>query len=538
MKKKIFTIVMIVLTILCAVLTAFAIQPPIAEGTTSLYAGSSNLTATDAQAVIDYVNMLDNLNYFQFGEFVIVGRAGSTTRLYMATGTASVSISDGDVVITPGSSNNPMVNYNFVDGGIRAYAYNYGNQWSVTIPETQVLLYMADGEIIVNDSYIYGTSTSAVFQATVAEWRTYYDKVYNYDDNIADAYDQGDTNGYERGEQAGYDRGYSNGSEDGYETGLADGYETGYDEGLQDGYETGVVDGRQEGYSDGYTSGVTEGRQEGYETGYADGLEDGYETGYASGYQDGEDDHAEDYQNGYEDGKTAGVYEGYETGYAEGMEDGYETGYDEGLEDGYETGYEVGLEDGYETGYADGLEAGGGGSSEPVYEFSIRYCNGSLSSADVLLYLYWDGSDLSTLTWSEADKFPSGYSFYTTTANFTKSEVDAPSSIHLAIPQEIKNRFPGLGYGYVTIDQNTSLFRNATCYVFAGTYEAGYTRGFEDGADILTGLGTVAAAPVNALRQGLDFEIFGINIGVIVIGIIAILVTFVAWHFIRKILPV
>lgn len=534
MKKKIFTIVMIVLTILCAVLTAFAIQPPIAEGTTSLYAGSSNLTATDAQAVIDYVNMLDNLNYFQFGEFVIVGRAGSTTRLYMATGTASVSISDGDVVITPGSSNNPMVNYNFVDGGIRAYAYNYGNQWSVTIPETQVLLYMADGEIIVNDSYIYGTSTSAVFQATVAEWRTYYNKVYNYDDNIADAYDQGDTNGYERGEQAGYDRGYSNGSEDGYETGLADGYETGYNEGLQDGYETGVVDGRQEGYSDGYTSGVTEGRQEGYETGYADGLEDGYETGYASGYQDGEDDHAEDYQNGYEDGKTAGVYEGYETGYAEGMEDGYETGYDEGLEDGYETGYEVGLEDGYETGYADGYDSGyddgllSGDGSEAVNPY---LCYFVFNGADAWYYFYWDGSDVSTLSTYQKDEQPEGYRLYSKVEWFTASQVKAPSSIRLNVPSVFQERF-GL------TDARVFEVSDDLPEIYFQLFTDDYNIGFQDGADLIDGIGSIAAAPVNGLATVLDFDIFGVNVKAVVIGIIAVLMALLAWKIIKRFVPV
>lgn len=321
-KKALIALATAVLTIALAVVPSLAIQPPIAEGTTSLYAGSSNLTATDAQAVIDYVNMLDNLNYFQFGEFVIVGRAGSTTRLYMATGTASVSISDGDVVITPGSSNNPMVNYNFVDGGIRAYAYNYGNQWSVTIPETQVLLYMTDGEIIVNDSYIYGTSTSAVFQATVAEWRTYYDKVYNYDDNIADAYDQGDTNGYERGEQAGYDRGYS----------------VGYDIGEEAGYNQGLEEGEEIGYSEGY--------QEGYEGGVYAGYADGYETGLAEGNANAE--------QRYQQGVIAGQQVGYSQGYTEGQAYGYETGYREGQEYTYPIAYQEGYDDGYEEGVASG----------------------------------------------------------------------------------------------------------------------------------------------------------------------------------------
>lgn len=295
--KVIIAFFMSALVVVMTVIQCYAITPPIATNTTAIYGGSSNLTQTDADAVVNYVRYLYELNYFQFGDFVLVGRRGSTTRMYVIQYGSYSESDDGTQTVITGTYPGIIVEYNFVSDGVSTYGYTVNGE-SYTFQNVNILLTVENGVITRNTSYTYGTSTSSAFQTTVAEWADYYDKVYNYDTKIGNA------------------------------------TQTGFDMGIAQAQATLVPQARQEGY------------------------ETGYDEGYVAGYDDAEADYADEYQNGFEAGKTEGVAQGYETGYDEGYETGYADA-EEYFEPLLQTRYNEGYVQGYDKGYEDGSANGG-----------------------------------------------------------------------------------------------------------------------------------------------------------------------------------
>lgn len=313
-QKSVIALAMVVLTFAVAVVSTFAIKPPTPTGVTGYYTSTANLTETDADAVYRMVNEMYQLGYFQFGDFVLVGRRGSTVRL-LACPSGYTFANGGTTISVTNPANLQMQEYNFVDGGFRLHV---ALSVTTSYPLENVLCYIENGVLVRNSNYVYGTATSSQVIATSNEWHEYYEKVYFYDDNIADAEAQGRADGYEDG----YSAGYEIGEEDGYNSGYAAGQEY----------------GEEIGYGEGY--------QEGYEGGVYAGYADGYETGLAEGNANAE--------KRYQQGVIAGQQAGYSQGYTEGQSIGYETGYTEGRDYAYPIAYQEGYNDGYEEGLASG----------------------------------------------------------------------------------------------------------------------------------------------------------------------------------------
>lgn len=188
------------------------------------------------------------------------------------------------------------------------------------------------------------------------------DIVFNYEDDIEAA----EQNGYEIGYDDGYDLGYYNGTEDGYETGYGKGFLDGKGEGFTMGYNQGKTDGKTECESTHLTL-----QEQAYDDGYDMGQEVCARThdtirqaGYDNGLYDCEQTHVamkrEQYEEGWNEGHAAGVSEGYDTGYEEGYEegdyDGFNRGFDDGMLEAEKLTGEM-LQNKYNQGFTDGEQS-------------------------------------------------------------------------------------------------------------------------------------------------------------------------------------
>lgn len=278
-QKTLIALAMAVLIIALAVVPSFAITPPQPTGeTTDLYQGAGNVQETDAEAIVRMIGEMRTLGFFQFGNFVLVGRRGSTTRLFVGNEGYSLT-NDGTQFDLVPSSDRSLLEYSFCAGG---FSLNVAISTTVTFALTDVLCWWADDTLHVNPDYSYGDAHSDSVINTSAGWHSYYLAVYDYDQNISDAREEGRSAGYasglEEGDAQGYERGYNDGSADGYNTGYAEGLQTGQAN-AEERYQQGVVAGQQAGYAEGQTIG--------YETGYRDGVDDTYPIAYQEGYDDG-----------------------------------------------------------------------------------------------------------------------------------------------------------------------------------------------------------------------------------------------------------
>lgn len=453
MNKKILAVVLIVLTISLGVVTVFAIVPPQPSGATAYYSNSVNVAEEDFNAIWRMVGEMKTLGIFQFGDFVLVGRRGSTTRLIVAPSGYSFTNNGTQISVTP-PLNLQTMEYAFVDGGFRLAVANTITQ---NFPLDNVICWWENDSLHVNPDYVYGSAHSDSVISTSDGWHSYYLSVYNYDDNINDARNEGESIGY------------------------------------QDGYGEGQTAGYYSGYSDGQTAG--------FNSGYAAGQAQGYETGFDDGYETG-------YDAGYDIGHQIGSFEGFETG----------------LFEGFDQGYDIGFEEGYETGFVDGQAAGGG--SDPTYTINCAFL---LAGDTDMFYFYWDGSDPSSIRTDPLNEQPEGYVLYTVSETFTSDQWRAPSSINLSVPALIQERY---GFHFAR------FYDRDLNFLYFQVYVSDYNIGFQDGADILDGIGSIAAAPVNGLASVLDFDVFGVNVKAVIIGILSILVALLAWRIIKKFVPV
>lgn len=269
-----------------AVVSTFAIVPPVDQSDSAIVYTEGMPTQTDAQAIVNMLRSMYELNYFQTGSFLLCVYDGADTVVALSrTGAGTMTVSDGKITQTGTETKNV---YRFTTTGLRYLSSNY-NQ--ITTELTKVYCYVDSTGFVDNTANAsFGTLTSAEFIATSADWVEFADKVLNYDANINDAEAQGRADGYEDGYSAGYD------------IGEIDGYENGYSDGNTEGYETGYADGKAEGQDQGYN----EGYRIGYDTAvnyYTPMLEERYNTGYTAGYEQGEND---GYENGYQDGYSEG----------------------------------------------------------------------------------------------------------------------------------------------------------------------------------------------------------------------------------------
>ena len=154
------------------------------------------------------------------------------------------------------------------------------------------------------DIQFHSTSGTSVLSYVLIDiWST---KTYE------EIYDIGDTDGYNRGLWDGYSEGFSHGNDsgygDGYAAGIEDGYGVAFNEGYDEGYDYGLVTGEEMGYNNGYTNGEADGYTKGKTDGYTEGRKVAQDAAYAQGKQDGWNEAIQD----SEEVKTAigGIFSG------------------------------------------------------------------------------------------------------------------------------------------------------------------------------------------------------------------------------------
>lgn len=295
---------------------------------------------------------------------------------------------------------------------------------------------------------------------------------------------------------------------------------------------------RQEAQSEGESIGFEEGAEAGYSHGYDQGFESGKEEGYSEGESVG-------YNSGYGNGFDAGNVIGYETGFDDGYRRGEDIGYESGFDVGYDTGYSEGYSEGYETGYNivyDDLQQPG--TIEAI--FTTKDSSGNT------LYLAQE-MDIANLEvnyqFLPKDQLSNsyvGYRLYVKTYDVTKYLEDNPLDFDYPLPvledngtdflalyrkvnvtREYFDLYSAYSFVEVTIDQS-----------FIDQLANQYNEGLNDANALVNGIGDIATKPIVSLKDALDFEIFGLNIGVVAVGIVAILFAIWAYNKIRKVLPI
>ena len=295
------------------------------------------------------------------------------------------------------------------------------------------------------------------------------------------------------------------------------GFEEGAEAGYFHGYDIGYADGLDEGEANGIEVGKGIGYETGYESGYADGLGDGYDTGYADGYKRGEDI---------------------------GFESGFDIGYETGLSDGYETG----LSDGYETGYSDGLNNSDFKKSGQIIAQFWRYRDDSEYQGKVY-FCTTNYNGVSGFRWCTEDEIFSHYLncevydyVYETNLYFQNH----PLEFNYFVPQIVRDNSTYSGalsvenveYRFVDLYNQRAVIELDIDPSITGLLNDKYNEGINDSNALVNGVSNIASKPITSLKDALDFEIFGINIGVVAVGIVAILFAIWAFNKIRKILPI
>ena len=124
------------------------------------------------------------------------------------------------------------------------------------------------------DIYFQSSNGGTSFNFSVAVYSTKsYSDIYSY------GYDRGHSIGYAQGQESGYDQGYTVG----YNTGHAEGLTKANDYAYNSGYEIGHEEGRAEGYNNGYSVGKNAGYILGEADGWKNAIEDADEVKTAIG---------------------------------------------------------------------------------------------------------------------------------------------------------------------------------------------------------------------------------------------------------------
>ena len=434
------------------------------------------------QNLVGVINFQTEIGQLRASDFKLVywiPGYGVYTIVAPADTTATLTYSDDYVSI---SFSNTVFQYIYQDG----YGFLYRSSFSSSPQSIRIYyLYYSDYPV-VNGSYNFtGFNSQATFGSNnlnAYDSYAYYDYIYRScierDERESqirqDAQSEGESIGFEEGAEAGYVHGYDIGYADGLDRGEADGIEVG----KEIGFETG------------------------YESGYTDGLEDGYDTGYNDGYKRGEDI-------------------------------GFETGYREGYSDGYETGYNIVYDDLQQPGTIEAI-------------FTTK------DSAGNLLYLAqeMDIENLDTnykfVPFDQLSNSYVGYRLYVKTYDVTKYLQNNPLDFDYPLPILESNGTDFLALyrkvkvtrEYIDLYRIYSIVEVKIDESFINQLNNQYNEGLNDANALVNGIGDIATKPITSLKDALDFEIFGLNIGVIAVGIVAILFAIWAYNKIRKVLPI
>lgn len=262
------------------------------------------------------------------------------------------------------------------------------------------------------------------------------------------------------------------------------------------------------------------------------------ESERAAGYAEGE-------SVGYDSGYAEGESEGHHLGFLEGQDVGYDNGYQRGEENGYYLGYDDGYDDGLETGRADQIEFyNSSGFIEATFSIIENGLNKWLYRREVSSgsyeYMFSFPQDISSFDgWRKVT-----YRFYTTIYISSRPETYA-----FSLPSFVSDNFPDLQISELVVDrvdENVGIsyvnLRLNSSENYDQIYDKGHSEGYQDGLSdanaIVDGISGVTVKPIQALKDAFDFEIFGINVGSVVLGIVAMCFLLFVYKFIRRLLPI
>jgi hypothetical protein len=231
------------------------------------------------------------------------------------------------------------------------------------------------------------------------------------------------------------------------------------------------------------------------------------------------------YDDGYDDGYKRGDDIGYQTGYSDG--------YDEGYSEGYETGYNIVYDDLQQPGTIEAIFTTKDSSGNILYlarefddvNFQIHYAfvpKDQLSDSYVGYILYVKTYDVTQYL----EKNPLDF-------DYPLPVIEYQNTNYLALYRKVNvtrehfDLYKIYSYVEVKIDQS-----------FIQQLNNQYNEGLNDANALVNGIGDIASKPIVSLKDALDFEIFGLNIGVVAVGIVAILFAIWAYNKIRKVLPI
>lgn len=293
-------------------------------------------------------------------------------------------------------------------------------------------------------------------------------------------------------------------------------------------YEDNLSSAESVGYSEGYS--------EGESNGYSEGYPDGYDTGFNHGYQFG-------YQDGIATGRSEGYIHGEAAGYGSGYDTGYQDGYDIGLDDGYESGYS----EGYETGYDDGMNNSDFNKPGQIKAYFWRYRNDSDFQGNVYFSSSVNEFGTTLYRWCSREELEThwqGFTIFEFTYDTNLFFQNNPLEFDYYIPQIVRDNgaaaysIKEVKYEYVDLYERRAFVELSLDPSLIGVLNGKYNEGLNDSNALINGVSDIATKPIKSLKDALDFDIFGINIGAVAVGLVAILFAIWAYNKIRKFLPI
>lgn len=507
-KKLIFAVisVLILLIIITVSISAFQVDD-------SYTVITAKPTRNAVQNMLDVFSLQQNLGFISSDFFVISISFDNDINcivLLASKSPTNISVTSSGSLRTYSGSTRSIVPYVWTSSGW-SYPYNGRNptnSFSVyaSFHYYSSLTVSAAGSYAgftgLNPNSVFGSSDSSS-TSVLSYYTEYSDRLFGYDEAVSEAYS------------------------DGFDSGAADGYNMGYDVGYDVGYDYGHDRGYREGQTEGYSEGYSEGFDFGVENGYRQGFDEGEEEGYSEGYSEGE-------SNGYSSGHQVGFDEGRDEGYTLGFDDGYSEGYTEGYSEGYETGYNIVYDDLQQPGTIEAIFTTKDSSGNTLYlaqeadieNFSIRY---GFVPYDQLTDNIFEGYNLYVKTYDVTKYLENNPLDF----DYPLPVLDVSGTDYLALYRKVN-----VTREYIDLYRIYSIVEVKIDQSFINQLNNQYNEGLNDADALVEGIGNITTKPIAALKNALDFEIFGLNIGVVAVGIVAILFAIWAYNKIRKVLPI
>lgn len=499
-KHRIFIIFSLMfLLIVVSVLCSFA--PPSFSSTVDSF---SNLNQSEVDLIFSVFGHMDELGYFTGSIPVLCYYSSnlSIVRLICIKPGDTYELSSTGITTSTGST----FRYELTADGFCLKTLITNSTISFTSSRVLFSRSTVNDPFVINSSFAFASGSNARDSLVdmASYWYDLYNIVLNYEDNLSSAVSEA------------YSEGLATGQGEGFDIGLEQGYNQGYDSGFADGEDRGYIEGQTEGYSDGFSEGYSEGESVGSASGYRDGFDDGQVVGFNNGYESGYDD-----------------------GYKRGDDVGYQNGYSDGYDEGYSEGYETGLDHGSDSDYH---------KPGQIFARFWRYVDDS-DYQGIMWFCTISHNGVSAFRWCTEDEIYSHYLncevydyVYDTNLYFQKN----PLEFNYFVPQLVREESPYSGalsiksveYRFVDLYNQRAVIELGYDASITQLLNSKYNEGIRDSNALVNGVSNIASKPIKSLKEALDFEIFGINIGSVAVGLVAILFAIWAYNKIRKILPI